>query len=193
MHQVRVLVSCIQPGLVICFTLDNIHVLMSPLDCKAIKPVLPEGNQSWMFIERTDAEAEAVILWLPDVKNWLIGKDPDAGQDSRQEEKGMTEYQMVAWHHELIGHEFEQAPGVADGQESLSCCSPWGHKESDMIEWLKWAVLIYMQIFNLYVNFQFICVFSTSMYMFSCVECWCRVFQYSSVLFNVCQIQVCFS
>ena len=81
--------------------------LESPLDCKEIQPVHPKGNQSWIFIGRTDAEAETPILWLPDAKNWLIGKDPDAGKDWRQVEKGMTEDKMVAWHHQLNGHEFE--------------------------------------------------------------------------------------
>ena len=86
----------------------------SPLDSKEIKPVNPKGNQSWIFIVRTDAEAEAPILLPPDVKSWLIGKDPDAGKDWRQEEKGMTEDEMAGWHHWLDGHEFEQAPGVGD-------------------------------------------------------------------------------
>jgi len=103
----------------------------SPLDYKEIKPVNPKGNQSWIFIGRTDAEAETLILWPPDAKNWLIGKDPDAGKDWRQEEKGMTEDEMVGWHHRLDRHEFEQASGVGDGQGSLACCGPWGHKELD--------------------------------------------------------------
>ena len=90
-----------------------------------IQPVNPKGNQSWIFIGRTDAEAEVPILWPPAAKNWLIGKDPDAGKDWRQEEKGMTEDEMVGWHHPLNGHEFEHAPGVGDGQGSLACCSPW--------------------------------------------------------------------
>jgi len=111
--------------------------MCTPRDCK-IKPVSPKGNQSWIFIGWTDAEAEAPILWPPDEKNWLIGKDPDAGKDWRQEEKGMTEDEMVGWHHWLEGHEFEQAPGVGDGQGSLACCSPWGCKELDMTEWLNW-------------------------------------------------------
>ena len=114
----------------------------SPLDCKEMKPVNPQGNQSWTFIGRTDAEAETSILWPPDGKNWLIGKDPDAGKDWRREEKGTTEDEMVGWHHRLDGHEFEQAPGVGDGQGSLVCFSPWGCKESDTTEWLKWAELI---------------------------------------------------
>ena len=113
--------------------------LVSPLNCKEIKPVNPKGNQSWIFIGRTDAEAETPILWPPDVKNWLIGKVPDAGKDWRQQQKGTTEDEMVGWHHWLDGHEFEQAPGVGDGQGSLACCSPWGRKESDTTEWLNWT------------------------------------------------------
>ena len=100
--------------------------LESPLDCKEIQPVNPKGNQSWIFIGRTDAEAETPILWPPDVKNWLIGKDTDAGQDWRQEEKRMPEDEMVGWHHRLDGHEFEHALGVGDGQGSLVCCRSWG-------------------------------------------------------------------
>ena len=113
--------------------------LESPLDCKEIKSVRPKGNQFWKFIERTDAEAETLILWPPDVKNWLIGKDPDAGKDWRQEDKGMTQDEMVGWHHWLYGYESEQALGVGDGQGSLVCPSPWGRKESNMIERLNWT------------------------------------------------------
>ena len=105
--------------------------LESPLDSKEIQPVHPKGNQSWIFIGRTDAGTEVPILWPPDGKNWLIGNDPDAGKDWRQEEKGMTEDKMVGWHHWLEGHESEQAPGVGDGQGGLACCSPWGRKELD--------------------------------------------------------------
>ena len=115
--------------------------LENPLDCKEIKPINPEGNQSWIFIGRTDTEAETPILWPPDVKNWLIGKAPDAGKVWRKEEKGMTEAEMVGWHPRLDGHEFEQAPGVDDGQESLECCSSWGHKESGTTEQLNWTKL----------------------------------------------------
>ena len=97
-------------------------------------PVNPKGNQFWIFIGKNDAEAEAPILWPPDGKNWLIGKDLDAGRDWKQEEKEMTEDEMVGWSHWLNGHEFEQAPGVGDGQGSLACCSPWDHKKSDMTE-----------------------------------------------------------
>ena len=117
--------------------------LESPLDCKKIQPIHPKGNQSWIFIGRTDAEAEIPILWPPDTKNWLIWKDPDSGKDWRQEEKGMTEDEVVGWHHWLNGHEFEQALGVGDGWGSLVCCIPWDHKESDMIEqlnWLNWSI-----------------------------------------------------
>ena len=113
--------------------------LESPLDCKEIQSDHPKGNQSWILIGRTDAEAEAPILWSPDAKNWLIGKDPDAGKDWRQEEKGTTEDEMVGWHHRLNGHEFESGLGVSDGQVSLVCCSPWGLKESDITEWLTWT------------------------------------------------------
>ena len=98
--------------------------------------VNPKGNQSWIFIGRTDAEAEAPVLWPPDEKSWLIGKNSDAGKDWRQEEKGMGEDEMVGWHHQLNGHEFEQAPGDGEGPGGLACCTPWGHKESDMTEWL---------------------------------------------------------
>ena len=98
--------------------------LESPLDCKKIEPVNPKGNQSWIFIGRTDDEAETPIIWLPDVKNWLLGKHPDAGKDWRQEKKGMAEDEIVGWHHQLNGHEFEQALGIGDGQGSLACCSP---------------------------------------------------------------------
>ena len=103
--------------------------LERPLNCKEIKPVNPKGNQPWLFIGRTGAEVEASILWPPDAKSWLSGKDPDAGKDWRQEEKGMTEDEMVEWHHWLSGHEFEQMPGDSEGQGSMACCSPWGHKE----------------------------------------------------------------
>ena len=106
--------------------------LESPLKNKEIKPISPKENQLWMFTGRTDAEAETPIFWPLDAKNWLLRKDPDAGQDCRQEEKGATEDEMVGWHHRLHGHELEQALWVGDGQGSLACCSPWGHKESDM-------------------------------------------------------------
>ena len=113
--------------------------LESPLDCKEIQPVHPKENQSWIFTGRTDAKAEAPIFWPPDAKNWLIEKDPDAGKDWRQEEKRMTEDEMVGWHHWLNGHEFEQASGVGDGQGGLVCYSPWGCNESDTAELLNWS------------------------------------------------------
>ena len=113
--------------------------LESLLDCKQIQPIYPKGNQSWIFIGRTDAEAETPILCPPDVKNWLFGNDPDAGKDWRQEEKEKIEDKIVGWHQWLNGHEFEQAPGVGDGQGSLLCCSPWGRKELDVTEWLNWT------------------------------------------------------
>ena len=126
--------------------------LESPLDCKESHP---RGNQSWIFTGRADAEAETPILWPLDVKNWLIWKDPDAGKDWRKE-KRMTEDEIVGWHHRFDGHEFEQAPGVADGQGGLACCSPWGCKESDTTERLNWgagadwraSISFYLQVFQ---------------------------------------------
>ena len=111
--------------------------LESSLNRKEIKPVNLEGSQSWIFIERTDTEAEAPILWPSDAKNWLIWKDPNAGQDGRQEEKGTTEDEMAGWHHRLDGHEFEQTPRDSEGLGSLVCYSPWGCKESDTNDWLN--------------------------------------------------------
>ena len=110
--------------------------LESPLDSMEIQPVNPKGNQPCIFIG-TDAEAEAPKLWPPDMKSQLIRKDPDTGKDRRQKEKRMTEDEMVGWHHELNGHEFEQAPGDGKGEGSLACCNPWGHRESDMTEQLN--------------------------------------------------------
>ena len=126
-----------------CFStvvLEN--TLESPLDSKEIQPVNPNRNQPWIFIGRTDAEAETLILWPPDAKNWLTGKDPDAGKDWRQ--KGTTEDEMVGWHHRLDGLKFEQALGVGDGQGSLVCYIPWGHKELDTTEWLNWPDGLYI-------------------------------------------------
>ena len=127
--------------------------LESSLDCKEIQPVHPKGNQSWIFIGRTDVEAETPILWPHHVKNWLIWKDPDAGKDWRQEKKGTTENEMVGWHHRLDGHESEQALRAGDGQRSLACSSPWGRKESDMTEQLNWTEFC----FNISVQL-FVCV-----------------------------------
>ena len=112
--------------------------LESPLDSKETKPLNPKGNQPWIFIERTDAEAEAPILWPPDGKSWLIGKDPDSGKDRRQEEKGMTEDEMFGWHQQLNGHiSLNKFWEMVKVQGSLARCSPWGHKELDMTEQLK--------------------------------------------------------
>ena len=113
---------------------------LSPLDSKEIKPVNPKGNQFWIFIGRTDAEAEAPMLWSSDAKNWLIGKDTDNRKDWRQEEKGVTEDEMLGWHHWLTGHEFEQDLGVGDGQGSLAGCSLWSCKELVATEWLNWRI-----------------------------------------------------
>ena len=113
--------------------------LESPLDCKDVQPVLHKAYQSWILIGRTNAEAVAPILWRPDVKKWLLGKDTDAGKDWKQEEKGTTEDEMVGWHHWLDGHEFERALRVGDRQGSLECCSPWDWKELDTTEWLNWT------------------------------------------------------
>ena len=124
-----------------CFWIAVLEkTLESPLDCKEIQPV-NKGNQSWIFIRRTYAEAEIPILWPPDAKNRLIRKDPDCGKDWRQEEKGMTEDEMVGWHHQGNGHEFEQAPRVDEGKGSLICCSLWGRKsQTQLTEWLNWTV-----------------------------------------------------
>ena len=113
----------------------------SPLDCKEIQPVHPKGDQSWVFIGKTDAEAETPILWPYHVKSWPIGKDSDAGKDRGQEEKGTTEDEMAGWHHRMDGHEFEHTPGVCDGQGGLACCNSWGHKELDTTEQLNWTEL----------------------------------------------------
>ena len=116
------------------------RTLESALDSKEIQPVNPKGNKFWIFTGRTDDEAEAPIFWPLNVKNWVIEKDPDAGKDWRQEDKGTPEDEMVGWHHQHNGHEFEQALWVGDGQGSLVCCSPWGHKELDVNERLNWRV-----------------------------------------------------
>ena len=116
--------------------------LEGPLDCKEIQPVHPKGDKSWVFIGRTDVEAETPIFWPPDAKSWLIWKDPDAGKDWGQEEKGMTEDEMVGWHHWLNGHGFGWTPGVGGGQGGLVCCGSWGHKELDKTERLSWTELM---------------------------------------------------
>ena len=110
----------------------------SPLDSKEIKPVNPKGNQPWIFIGRTDAKAEAPILWPPDAKSWLTGKDPDAGKDWGQEERGTAEHEMAALHHWLSGHEFEQTPGNSDGQGSVACWSSWDSRVGHNLATTMW-------------------------------------------------------
>ena len=132
----------------------HLHLILSfpqckcPLVSKKIKSVSPKGNQSWVFIGRTDVEAEAPIRWSPDVKNWLIGEDPDAGKDWGQEEKGIDRGWDGWMASRLNGHEFEQTPGVGEGQGGLECCSPWGHKESDMTEQLNNYVILELDPFQ---------------------------------------------
>ena len=115
----------------------------SALDSKEIQPVHPKGNQSSVFIGRTDVETETPILRPTDLKSWLIWKDPDAGKDWRQEEKGTTEDGMVGWHHQLNGHRFWWTLGVGDGQGGLACCSSWGRNKLDTTEWLNRTELYY--------------------------------------------------
>ena len=117
---------------------EPLETLESPLDCKEIQPVHPK-DQSWVFFGRTVVEAETLILWPPDAKSWLIGKDPDPGTDWGQEEKGTTEDEMVGWHRRLNGHECGWAPGVGVGQGGLACCGSRGHKESDTTDQLNWT------------------------------------------------------
>ena len=119
--------------------------LESPLDCKEIQPVHSEGDQPWDFFGRNDAKAEALVLWPPVAKCWLIGKYSDAGRHWGQEEKGTTEDETAGWHHSLDGRESEWTPGVGDGQGGLACCYSWGRKESDMTEQLKWTELNWMK------------------------------------------------
>ena len=134
-------IVALQQCAIFCCTMKWISYLYTYI--QSFKPVNPKGNRPWIFIGRTDAKAEAPILWPSDAKNWLTGKDPDSGEDWRQEEKGTTEDEMVDWHHWLEGPEFEQAPGVGDGQGSLECCSPWGLKELDTTEQLNWTLKLW--------------------------------------------------
>ena len=123
-----------------CFWIVMLEkTLESSLNCKEIQPVYPKANQSWVFIGRTDVEAETPILWPPDAKSWLIWKDPESGKDCRQEEKGMTEDEMVGWHHRHNGHEFGWTPGVGDGQGGLTCCWCAGVAKSRtwLSDWIK--------------------------------------------------------
>ena len=127
--------------------------LESPLDCKEIQPVHPKGDQSWVFIVRTDVEAETPILWPPDVESWLIWKDPDSEKDWGLEEKGTTEDEMVGSHHQHNGHGFGWTLGVGDGQGGLVCCGSWGRKESGTTEWLNWTELKIIRCYK-YVNYN---------------------------------------
>ena len=113
--------------------------LKGPLDCKEIQPVHPKGDQPCVFTGRTDFEAETPILWPPDAKSWFIWKDPDAGKDWGQEEKGMTKDEMVGWNHLLNGYGFGWILGFGDGQGGMACCGSWSCKESDTSEWLNWT------------------------------------------------------
>ena len=137
--------------------------LESPLDCKEIQPVHSKGDQSWVFFGRNDAEAETLVLWPPDAKSWLIGKDSDAGRDWRQEEKGMAEDEIAGWHHWLDGYESELTLGVGDEQGGLVCCNSWGLKELDTTEGLNWTDtpkwLSYTYIYSL--HFDLIFIYST--------------------------------
>ena len=121
--------------------------LESPLDCKEIQPAHPKGDQSWVFIGRNDAEAETPILWPPHAKNWLIEKDPNAGRDWGQEEKGTTEDEMAGWRYWLDGCESEWTLGVGDGQGGLACCDSWGRKELDTTEQLNWTNIYILYVF----------------------------------------------
>ena len=118
--------------------------LESSLDCKEVQPVHPKGDQSWLFIGRTDAKAETPVVWPPHAMSWLTGKDSDAGRDWGQEEKGTREDEMARWHHQLDGYEFEWTPGVGDGQGGLACCNSWGCKLSETTERLNWTELNWM-------------------------------------------------
>ena len=121
----------------------KVKTLESPMDCKEIQPVHSKGDQSWVFFERNDSEAETPVLWPPHGKSCLIGKDSDAGRDWGQEEKWMTEDEMDGWHHQRDGREFEWTLGVGDGQGGLACCNSWGLKESDTTERLNWTELTF--------------------------------------------------
>ena len=132
--------------------------LESPLDCKEVQPVHSIGDQSWVFIGRTDVEPETPIPWPPDAESWLIWKVPDAGKDWELKEKGTTKDEMVAWHHQLNEHGFGWTPGVGDGQRGLACCGSWCHKELDMTELLNWTELKLKHVYTiicLYTNTSF--------------------------------------
>ena len=138
-----------------------------------------KGDQSWVFIGWTDAEAETPILWPPDVKSWLIGKDPDAGKDWGQEEKGMTEDEMVGCHHRLSGHGFPWTPGVGDGHGGLGCCGSWGRKESDMTGRLNWTELMISDVENLFLYLLVIFIYSLEKCLYKCF-----------LIFEICFVKV---
>ena len=129
--------------------------LESPFDCKEVQPVHTKGDQSWLFIGRSDAEAEIPILWPPHAKSWLIGKDFDAGRDWGQEEKRMTEYEMAGWHHWLDEHESGWTPGVGDEQGGLACCDSWGRRVRH-----DWATELKSSQIKFEEFFLFICFLS---------------------------------
>ena len=150
--------------------------LESPLDCKEVQPVHPKGDQFWVFIVRTDVEAETPILWPPHAKSWLIGKDSDAGRDRGQEEKGTTEDEMAGWHHQLDGHGFGWTPRGGDGQGGLACCNSWGRKESDTTEWVTELNWTEGQITNKNIMFIFNWAFSSEFYFILLYFNTCRYF-----------------
>ena len=150
-----------------CLNYVQVRKLILAKWCKEIQPVHSKGDQPWDFFGRNDAKAETPVLWPPHVKNWLIGKDCDAGRDWGQEEKGTTEDEMAGWHHWLDGCESQWTLGVGDGQGGLACCKSWGHKESDTTEWLNWTelkwwftlenthILFLFSLIKIFLNFTF--------------------------------------
>ena len=157
--------------------------LERPLGCKEIQPVHPKRDQSWVFIGRTDVEAEIPILWPPDGKNWLTGKDPDAGRDWGQEEKGTTEDEMAGWHHRFDRHGFGWTPGVGDGQGGLVCCDTWGHKESDMTERLNWTPKSELSLRALWSIYNLKLFTSGHAKLFGCAPVW-KAFNLLQVICN---------
>ena len=146
------------------------RLLRVPWTARRSKPVHPKGDQSWVFIGKTDAEAEILILWPPDAKNWLVWQDPDAGKDWGQEEKRMTEYEMAGWHHQLNGHGFGWTLGVGGGQGGLACCGSWVQRESDMTEQLNWTPWYSGSMFLSFTN-QFRSVAQLFLTLFDPMDC----------------------
>ena len=158
--------------------------LESPLDCKEIQSVHPKGDQAWVFFGRNDVKAETPVLWPPHEKSWLIGKDSDAGRDWGQEEKGTTEDEMAGWHHRLDGHEFEWSPGDGHGQGGLVCCDSWGHKESDMTEWLNWTELnIFLHVTQKVLGFLHLVHLLLALFLGTA---YCFIIQWMAYLFPNC-------